>query len=159
MLQGAVLMSSGIAAALLAAVATGFSIITIKQLTKSEDSRVVTIFSFVFMLPPSLLLALPYWVWPSLGQLGLLVGVGVLASIGQLAMTRAFAGAEASAVLPYDALRLVVIVAIATLGFQDHLDAFAILGGVVILGSTIYLAHRESVVARSIKPSLGIRDE
>jgi drug/metabolite transporter (DMT)-like permease len=156
---GSVALTPGVMAALLAAIATGFSIITIKQLTKTEDSRVVTIFSFLFMLPPSLLLALPYWVWPSASQLGLLVAVGVLASIGQLAMTRAFAGAEASAVLPYDALRLVVIVAIATLGFHDHLDALAILGGVIILGSTIYLAHRETVVPRSVKPSRSVREE
>lgn len=156
---GAVEPSWGIFAAVLSAVTTAFSILAMKELTRTEDPRAVTLFSFLLMLGPSLLIALPYWVWPTLPQLAMLVSIGLLASIGQTSLVRAFAAADASAVLPFDFVRMILIVLIAVLGFGEHLDGLAIVGGVVILASTVYLAHRETVVARSVKPTAVPRDE
>lgn len=155
---GEVALTPGIIAAVVSAITTALSILAMKSLTRTEDPRAVALFSFVLMLGPSLLIALPFWQWPSGPQLALLAAVGLLASVGQTSLVRAFAQAEASAVLPFDFVRMIIIVLIALFGFGERLDGWAIGGGLVILASTVYLAHRETVVARSVKPSTVPRD-
>ena len=146
-------LTPGIGAALLAAVATAFSIIAMKQLSRTETSLAVVTYSFVLMLPPSLLVALPYWQWPSWQELLVLAGVGLAATIGQSGTVKAFALAEATAVLPYDFVRFGLVICIGTFAFGDPVDAFTYLGGAVILCATIYIAHREAVAARRARPA------
>jgi len=148
---GHVPLTPGIGAALLSAVATAFSIIAMKQLSRTESSLAIVTWSFVLMLPPSLLLALPYWKWPSGHELLVLAGVGLTAAIGQSGTVKAFALAEATAVLPYDFVRFGLVILIGTVGFGDPVDGFTYLGGAVILCATIYIAHREAVAARSAR--------
>jgi len=151
---GSLPLTSGVAAAVLSAVATAFSYLAIRALVGRDDPRSVAAWSFILMAPPSLVVALFVWSWPSPAAWGLLAGIGVLAAIGQLALANAFALAEASAVLPYDFVRFGLI----TLGgitlFGERYDIFTLGGGAIILGATIYLAVREAQVARARKTTL-----
>ncbi len=146
---GALPLTPGVLAAMLSAVSTAFSIIAIRQLVASDDSRSVAAWTFILMTPPSLVLALFYWTPPPASVWPLLFIIGCVAAVGQLAMNRAFALAEASAVLPYDFVRFGLVTVFGITIFGERLDAMTILGGVVIFGATVYLAVRERQVARA----------
>lgn len=153
MRPGAVPLSAGVVAAMLSAVATAASIVSVKQLTQTDDPRAVVAYSFLLMLPPAFIVALFFWQWPSWQELGILALVGVTASLAQTALVRAFSLAEATAVLPLDFFRLVLVVIIGIVVFGEAFDGWTVLGGVIILASTIYVAHREAAAARAIKPA------
>ena len=146
---GALPLTPGVLAAMVSAVATAFSIIAIRQLVASDDSRSVAAWSFILMTPPSLVLAVLYWTPPPLALWPLLFIIGCVAAVGQLAMNRAFALAEASAVLPYDFVRFALVTLFGITIFDERLDAMTIAGGIVIFGATVYLAVRERQVARA----------
>jgi drug/metabolite transporter (DMT)-like permease len=114
----------------------------------------VVVYSFILMTLPSLLVALPFWTWPRHPETwALLLGVGGCAVAGQMATTKAFALADATAVLPYDFARMVCIGIIGVLIFAEPFDRWTLLGALIIFGSTVYLAHRERVAARVHKPA------
>ncbi len=146
---GALPMTPGVLAAVISAISTAFSIIAIRQLVAIDDSRAVAAWTFILMTPPSLIVALTVWSTPPPQVWPILIVIGCVAAVGQLSMNRAFALAEASAVLPYDFVRfgLVTIAGIALFG--ERLDGLTILGGIVIFAATVYLAVRERQVARA----------
>ena len=144
-------MTPGVAAAMISAVATAFSLVAIKQLVGTDDSRSVAVWSFVLMLPVSAVVALWFWRWPSLAVWPLLLGIGLCAAAGQTTMSRAFQLAEATAVMPYDFVRFALVTLIGVTIFDERLDGWTLLGGALVIGSTIYLAYRESVLARATR--------
>ncbi|MBV8972689.1 MAG: DMT family transporter [Sphingomonadaceae bacterium] len=151
---GALPMTPGVGAALLSAVATAFSYLAIRALVGRDDPRSVAAWSFVLMLPPSAVVALFVWSWPSAAALGLLAVIGGLAAVGQIGLAYAFASAPASAVLPYDFVRFGLITLGGIVLFGERYDVWTIGGGAIILAATIYLAVREAAVARARKTAL-----
>jgi drug/metabolite transporter (DMT)-like permease len=148
---GALPITTGVAAAMISAISTAFSIVAIRQLVSTDDSRAVAAWTFILMTPPSLVAALFVWTWPPLHVWPLLFIIGCAAAVGQLTLSRAFALAEASAILPYDFVRFGIVAVAGITLFGERLDALTILGGAVILAATIYLAVREAAVAREAR--------
>ncbi len=146
-------LTLGLAAAIVSALATAFSLVAIKRLTGSDDARAVAAWSFVLTLPPSLIVAAPFASVPPWPVVPVLVALGGFAALGQYSLAQAFRHAEASAVMPYDFVRFGLITTAGIALFGERLDAWTLGGGAVILSATIYLAVRESVVARSVKPT------
>ncbi len=148
---GALPMTPGVIAAMISAVSTAFSIVAIRALVSTDDSRAVAAWTFILMVVPSLIAASFVWTWPPAHVWPLLFMIGSAAAIGQLTLSRAFSLAEASAILPYDFVRFGIVATAGIALFGQRLDAFTLLGGAVILGSTIYLAVREAQVARAMR--------
>ena len=148
---GALPMTPGVIAAMVSAVSTAFSIVAIRALVASDDSRAVAAWAFILMTIPSLVVASFVWTWPPRDVWPLLGMIGTAAAIGQLTLSRAFALAEASAILPYDFVRFGLIAIAGIALFGERLDTLTIVGGAVILASTIYLAVRERQVARDAR--------
>lgn len=146
---GALPMTPGVLAAMISAVSTAFSIIAIRQLVASDDSRAVAAWTFILMTPPSLIVAAFFWRWPPAQVWPLLIAIGCAAAVGQLSMNRAFALAEASAVLPYDFVRFGLVTLAGIAFFHERVDALTVVGGIVIFAATVYLAIRERQVARA----------
>ncbi len=146
---GALPMTPGVVAAMVSAVATAFSYIAVRALVGSDDPRAVAAWSFILMLLPSLAVALFVWRWPPQPMWPLLAGIGVCAAVGQLAMSRAFALAEASAIMPFDFVRFGLVTIFGVWLFGERLDAGTLAGGAIIIGATIYLAIREAAAART----------
>nr|WP_279379675.1 DMT family transporter [Polymorphobacter fuscus] len=147
---GALPLTPGVLAAVISAVSTAFSIVAIRQLVATDDSRAVASWTFILMTPPSFIAALFVWRWPPADVWPLLVAIGCAAAVGQLAMNKAFSLAEASAVLPYDFVRFGLVTLAGIALFGERVDQMTILGGVVIFGATVYLAVRERQVARAL---------
>ncbi len=150
---GATEMTPGLWAAVVSALATAFSLVAIKALTATDDPRAVAAWSFVLMLPVSFLVAIPFGVWPDGRLWPLLVALGACAAAGQLALSQAFAAAEASAVMPFDFVRFGLITLAGVLLFGERYDALTLLGGGVILASTIFIALRERLVRAENRPT------
>lgn len=140
---GATAMTLGLWAAILSALSTAFSLVAIKALTGTDDPRAVAAWSFILTTPVSILIALPFWSWPSATLWPLLLGMGACAAAGQLALSRAFAAADASAVMPFDFVRFGLITLAGIFLFDERHDLFTLVGGSLILGSTIFIAARE----------------
>jgi drug/metabolite transporter (DMT)-like permease len=148
---GALPLTPGVVAAFISAVSTAFSIVAIRALVSTDDSRAVAAWTFILMTPASLVAALFVWAWPPVHVWPLLFGIGCAAAVGQLTLSRAFSLAEASAILPYDFVRFGIVATAGIALFGERLDALTLVGGAVILASTIYLAVREAQVARALR--------
>jgi drug/metabolite transporter (DMT)-like permease len=138
-------------AALLALGAAAFmatSQLIVKSLAGTEDSRTIVLYLGLLLTPLSLPPALLHWTWPAAGDWPWLAAMGLTASVAQLAMARAFAAAEASAVLPFDFARLIFAAGIGYLWFGEGPDAWTWLGGGMIFAATVYIAQRESRLVR-----------
>jgi drug/metabolite transporter (DMT)-like permease len=146
---GSAEMTPGLWAAVVSAITTAFSYLAIKALTGHDDPRAVAVWSFILTTPVSFVLALPFWTWPSAQLWPILFGLGACAASGQLALSRAFSLAEAGAVLPFDFVRFGLITLAGILLFGERYDAATIVGGTVILASTIILALRERALTRT----------
>jgi drug/metabolite transporter (DMT)-like permease len=152
---GSAEMTPGLWAAVVSAITTAFSYLAIKALTGQDDPRAVAVWSFILTTPVSFVLALPFWAWPSDRLWPILFGMGACAAAGQLALSRAFSLADASAVLPFDFVRFGLITLAGILLFGERYDLATILGGTVILASTIILALRERALARERRAGRG----
>jgi drug/metabolite transporter (DMT)-like permease len=148
---GALPMTPGILAAMLSAITTAFSLVAIKQLVGTDDARSVTAWSFVLMLPVSAVVALFWWKWPQPSTWPFLVAIGLCAAAGQISMSRAFHAGDATAVMPYDFVRFGLVTLIGITVFDERFDMFTLIGGAMVIGSTIYLAYREAVAHRRLR--------
>jgi drug/metabolite transporter (DMT)-like permease len=150
---GSLPLTPGIAAAMIAAVSTAFSFVAIKQLVSTDDARSVTAWSFVLMLPVSIIVALFSWRWPQPQTWPLLAAIGLCAAVGQTTMSRAFQAADASAVMPYDFVRFGLVTLIGVTAFGERVDGYTLIGGALVICATIYLAYRETVAHRKLRPA------
>jgi drug/metabolite transporter (DMT)-like permease len=102
----------------------------------------------LYATPLILVPALMYWTTPTLSQGALMVGVGLLATLNQRFMSRAFAAADATAMFPFEFIRLPFAALIGWLAFSELPDIWVWIGGAVIFASSAYIAHREAQVKR-----------
>lgn len=141
-------MTTGLWLALLGTLAIAGSLVSIKALTDTERPETIVAYSLAFILPPSFVVALFFWQWPTGQDYLLLVLIGVLVTIAQTALARAFLHGEATAVLPFDFVRLVLAGFVGWMVFDETMDVWTWVGASVILVSTIYMAHREARLAK-----------
>lgn len=94
------------------------------------------------------------WVTPTISQLGWMFLVACFATAGHFCMTLAFAAAPVTVTQPVTFLQLVWAVALGALVFGEPVDAWVVLGGLIILGSVMFITWREAVLKRrDITPS------
>jgi drug/metabolite transporter (DMT)-like permease len=120
------------------------STILVKVMARTESAGAIVTYLALFSTPLSFAAAWFVWQAPSLAELGFAALLGVAGSAGHLCLTRALASAEASAVMPFDYLRLPVVAVIAYVAFGELPGLWIWLGGGVIALSGIYLTHYEA---------------
>ena len=103
----------------------------------------------LYIMPPSLVFALFVWVTPPWTTVPWLVVLGLFATLGHQAMTRAFAATDTSLVMSFDFARLPFVAIIAWFAFGETPDLWTWIGAAVIVAATVYIAHRESRQART----------
>lgn len=90
--------------------------------------------------------ALMQWVWPQdVFTWVLLLSLGFLGGTGHFLFILAYTRAPASAISPFLYAQLITMVAMGYLVFGDVPDLWTLAGAAVIIGSGIYLIHRERV--------------
>jgi drug/metabolite transporter (DMT)-like permease len=86
--------------------------------------------------------------WPTPGQMGLAVLLGVLASAGQSIVVTAYRHAPASVLAPFSYAQLVWAGFAGWLVFGALPDRWTLVGAAIIAASGVYTAHRERLRAR-----------
>jgi drug/metabolite transporter (DMT)-like permease len=131
-----------------AAAFMAISVLTVKTLSGTEQPATVVLYMNLLLTPMSLAPAIFVWRWPSGEILLLLALLGALAAASHILMTRAYACADASAILPFDYSRLPFIAVMAYFFFGQTTDVWTWVGAAVIAASSLYIARREARVAR-----------
>lgn len=84
-----------------------------------------------------------YWQWPSATDWLLLISSGLLGGIGHLFLIQSFRQAPASVVAPFSYSSLVWAALFGWLFFSEWPDGWTWLGATLIIGSGLYIFHRE----------------
>ena len=124
---------------------------TLRKLAQVD--RPVTILAYQAIGVGLLMLPLAIWFWtpPTLTEIGLIIVLGVLTSIGQLCNIQGFKAGEASAIAPLDYARLVYAIIFGYLIFDEWPEPRVFVGAGLIVAAAIYTLHRERVAGRKKK--------
>ena len=133
--------------------ATGLTVVLIKQLTSRDDPDKIVFLTNLMLLPLSLVPALFVWRWPTLDMLPPLLGMGVCAVVGHVALVRGYAATDASLAQTFEFSRLPFTVAIAYVAFGETIDIWTWIGALIIFASAIYITRREAQLRRSNAPN------
>lgn len=140
--------SLGLLAAILGSFMLAGSLVVIKSLSGTDRPEAIALYSFLFVLPGSLIAALFFWSWPSFRNLLILIVIGILVSLAHTALARAFTYGKATTILPLDFSRMIFATILGAVAFNESPDYFAWIGASIILGSTVYFAYREARAQR-----------
>ncbi len=134
--------------ALLAAVASASVAISIKFLSRTEHPDAIVLYTTMLWVPLSLVPALMVWETP-VGITWLwIVLAGALGTTAHMFWTRALKLADASLLTPISFLQILVVAVLGYLLFDEGLDQWTALGAGIIFASNVYIARRESRLAR-----------
>ncbi|WP_309916247.1 DMT family transporter [Xanthomonas sp. 1678] len=145
---GAATFSTGTLVALLAAVMSALVAIQIKQLARADSANTVVFYTYVFWVPMSLLPALFAWTWPQGIDWLWLLATGLFGTLGQLLWTRALRIGEVSALTPISFIQLPFVALLGWWLFGEAIAPHTLLGAAIIIAANVYIAHRESVLAK-----------
>jgi drug/metabolite transporter (DMT)-like permease len=144
---------------LLGTVLYALTLIFIRDLGKTESTTSIVFYTTCTITLASAL-ALPFgWVTPDARDLALLVLIGLMGGVGQLAITRAFRLAPAAVVAPFDYTALPYAAALGYFIWDDVPEPIFLLGAVIVIGSGLYILHRETRVARLPPPAASLANE
>lgn len=133
------------------ALLTAIAVMLVKKLSETEAPLVIlstfALFSTVLLVVP----AIWVWRWPSAEGWLLAIGIGVVATVGQYFWVRAFAVGEMSAVAPFEYLRLPFAVLVGFVVFGELPSVWTYVGAAVVIGSALYIAHREATLRKAKK--------
>ena len=137
----------------LAALTTAFmhagSNTTIKILARRDNPEVITLWTNFGMLPLALIPTLFLWVTPTAAQWPLVIGIGVISSIGGYCFTRSVSAADARIVQPFQFSRMIFAAAIGWIMFSELPDVWTWIGAAVIFIASYYIVYREGRARRT----------
>ncbi len=120
----------------------------VRTLVKTERSATVVLY---FLVSSSLisLVTIPFgWVMPGGVTIAYLVGAGICGGIAQILLTESYRHADMSVVAPFEYSSLIFSVAIGYAFFGDVPTWFMLIGGVIVVGSGIFIIYREHQLGR-----------
>lgn len=134
---------------IIGAFANAASNVMVRHTTRTDHPDTAVFYLMVYTLPLISIPALFVWTNPTLLQLATMVGVGFFATLNQRFLSRAFAAAEATAVLPFDFARLPFAALVGWIVFAEVPDIWVWVGGAIIFLSSVYIARREAQANRT----------
>jgi drug/metabolite transporter (DMT)-like permease len=118
--------------------------VLVKTLTRTEPPETIVFYMALFMIPWSVLPAIPNWQSVHMHQMGLVFLVSFFSTAAHLLLARAYVRADMVMLMPFDFSRLVFTALMAYALFGETMDGYTIGGSLLIVGSTVYIAHREA---------------
>lgn len=143
---GFVEMNPGTLLALAAGFALGSYFVMTRAMAARAEASVLTFQTNV--IGAALLTALLPLVWqaPTMAQWLMLIGVGLIATLGHLLITRAYVHAEASLLAPLAFTEIVMATLLGWWYFGDWPDRWTIAGVTMLIASAVYISWRERQV-------------
>ena len=119
------------------------------RVVSKYDHDAVTMFWFsVVSSAVALAGAVPEWRWPPGLDWLWLITLGLLGGVAQILVTRAWRLAPAAVLAPFDYVSIVFAVLYGYLWFKEQPSWTVWLGLPLVIGSGLYILHRERVRAR-----------
>ena len=114
-----------------------------KALTRYDKPAVIVAWQSITVALLSLPIAAFAWTWPTGVEWAMLLGCGLIGSTGHYCLTRAFVAADISATQPAKFFDMVWSTGAGFIAFQEIPTQATLIGAVIILGGTTWLAQRE----------------
>jgi drug/metabolite transporter (DMT)-like permease len=120
------------------------------RLLSRHDLDVVTLFWFSAAASVvSLIGAIPEWIWPTPLDWLWLILLGLVGGVAQILITRAWRLAPAAVLAPFDYASIVLALMFGYLWFGETPSSTVWYGLPLVVGSGLYVLHRERVRARA----------
>lgn len=129
---------------LFSAMTMAASVLIIKRLSDTESANAIVLYMVLMITPLSLPTAISVWTWPDSTHWMLMIALGGMGTLGHLAFTHALKLTEVSVVMPVDFMRLPFTMIFAWLLFNQSVDRYTVIGGIIVFISTAYISHREN---------------
>ncbi len=127
----------------------GITLIVIKLLSRTESSITITAYMNLLLAILAFVPALYVWTMPSWeGWIWLMV-IAISGTVAQVGLAQSLKEADASTVMPLDFLKLIWVAILGYLLFAETVDFFTWIGAAIVLGSSVYLAYRETQILRT----------
>ncbi len=133
---------------LCAALFYALSLLTVRGLSKTETATSIVVYLLLTTSTVSGVLAIPVWETPTVTEGLLLLAVGALGAVAQVLITQAFRRAPPAVVAPFEYTGMVWASLFGYLVFGDLPTVPVIAGAMVIIGSGLYILHRETMAAK-----------
>jgi drug/metabolite transporter (DMT)-like permease len=131
-----------------AAVFNGLVSIQIKELSRTEPADRIVFWTTLLWVLMSAPLAMWKWQWPHGITWLWVVLAGVLGTTGHMLWTRALKLGEVTALMPISFMQLPLVAVAGYFWFGESLDRYTIIGAAIIVGTNVYITHREAELAR-----------
>ncbi len=125
-------------------------LIYIKKLTETDSAITISLYFGIGMIPATFVMAFPVFEMIDLRQFIILIFIAITGTLAQTIMNLAFEKGELALLLPFDFLRLIWSVLIGYALFAEEPEITLWIGGGLIIGSTTYIAWRESKINKKI---------
>lgn len=131
----------GLLLALLGAVLTALIQLILKPMSAKDSTETLLAWNLIITVPIAVIPAILFWTTnPTAWQWALLAAQGLIGLLAMASVTRAFALAEASLLVPLDFLRLPIVAALAFLIFDQTVPLTTWLGGALIFAASLLMA-------------------
>lgn len=120
------------------------SAILVKIAAREDPPDMIAMYQVFYMIPMTLVPAVFFWTWPTPEQLVMAAMVAVFSTYAQRAYTRAYAAADASAVTPFDFMRLPFSAGLGFVLFSELPDPWTLAGGAVIFFASMIVVRGET---------------
>lgn len=130
---------------ILGALGAGIAVISVRKLSQTESTATLLIYQASFV---GAMAGVPlFWLWktPDLNATLFLLTMGILATVGQWVGVKALRLGEASVVGNIQYMQLIYAAILGYFLFSEVPDNYTIAGAAIIIGSSIYIFHREAV--------------
>ena len=128
----------------------GASNVCTKALAASDSPNIILFYMNLIHIPFAVAGVLATgWSIPGWVDLGWLIAMSAAATLAHYCLANALHQADASLVMPYDALKLPWVTLLAFLAFDEMPSLWGWIGGLVIFASVTYIARRETRIGRA----------
>ncbi|MEQ1771030.1 MAG: DMT family transporter [Devosia sp.] len=139
----------GVAASLGFASLGAVAQLLVRRLTETERSATI-VFYFLASSAVISLVTLPFgWVMPTPQQALFLVLAGFCGGVAQILLTESYRHADMSVIAPFEYTSLILSVAVGYLVFHDVPTWQMIVGGLIVVGSGLFILWREQRLGRT----------
>ncbi len=95
------------------------------------------------LIPFTLILSIPQWIWPEWSQIGWILAVGVFGTFAHIFLARGMKDADASLLAPVDFLRLPISAAFGWLLFSELSDIETWVGATIIFLAVLIITRQK----------------
>lgn len=135
---------------LAAAAFYALTMLYIRIMARTESNAAITFYFVTSMSVVSGIIMIPDWRTPDGWQWLLLIMVGVIGGVAQIAFTQAFRLTTPSLLAPFEYTAMLWAVLFGYFLFGDVPDEAIWIGSAIVIASGLYIIHRETVLHRQV---------